>query len=108
MAKLYNKARVAIVAVVRSGAAAQVSRWTGSSLRVFCSAALAAAEPLVMTLDEKIALFFKEPTENETGMEHSVLHMARREIQDVSLARSLGKTMSSLNRKKRSTGYLQP
>jgi hypothetical protein len=35
-----------------------------------------------MTLDEKIALFFKEPTENETGMEHSVLHMARREIQD--------------------------
>ena len=51
-----------------------------------------------MTLDEKIALFFKEPTENETGMEHSVLHMARREIRTVPLARSLGKTMSSLSR----------
>ncbi len=33
-----------------------------------------------MTLDEKIALFFKAPTEAETGMEHSVLYLARREI----------------------------
>jgi len=35
-----------------------------------------------MTLDEKIALFFKAPTEAETGMEHSVLYLARREMQD--------------------------
>ena len=32
-----------------------------------------------MTLDEKIALFFKEPTENETGMEHSASHGAPRD-----------------------------
>jgi hypothetical protein len=35
-----------------------------------------------MTLDDKIALFFKAPTEAETGMEHSVLYLARREMQD--------------------------
>lgn len=35
-----------------------------------------------MTIDEKIALFFKDPTELETQRLHSVLYLARREVQD--------------------------